>query len=196
MFGFRRWVLRPLIQRVTTQAEVWESRIFSRLTELDHKLTSVAEIVVRDLRWHTSVCVMWTELEPRKLRRRGWQELSKAEFMSSTPPEEEPLSTADDVAPVREPERMRPRCTSIGAWLAEGETRQIDVPTFQPIPAGAWLVSLGPALLRAVHVGNQVQDMGGAMTAGRICVLGDPLEMGQRLSVTLEQPGKGRADRS
>jgi hypothetical protein len=185
MFGFRRWVLHPLIQRVTTQAEVWESRIFARLTELDHKLTTIAGTIVGERRWPTTVCVMWCEeLSAIKLRR--WQ----SQRSGGTAEGEEPELTAEQQA-----RALAPRCFSTGAWLADGELKQLEVPAFRPIPAGAWIVVLGPALMRSVHVGNDLQDMGGAVAMGRICVLTDGCEVGQSLSVTIEQPGKGTAYR-
>jgi hypothetical protein len=188
MFGFRRWVLRPLIQRVTTQAEVWESRIFARLNEIEHKVLTIAEVLLirGEQLTPTTVCVMWCE-EVSAIRLRRWQ----SQRSGGTAEGEEPALTPEQLA-----KGLAPRCFSIGAWLAAGETKQLEVPAFRPIPAGAWVVSLGPAWLRSVHVGNELQDMGGAATAGRICVLGDAVDVGQRLSVTLEQPGKGTTYRS
>lgn len=73
------------------------------------------------------------------------------------------------------------------ATIARGVTDQIWFDAIAPLPAGAWITVVGPAVIRGVKVGNQFQQ---AMSdpSGHVCTTVDALLVGQRLTVELFAP--------
>lgn len=69
--------------------------------------------------------------------------------------------------------------------VRRGETAYAVLKPQTPIPAGAWLVCTGPALIRSVRVGNQSQDVFAGDSLGHVCQTRDALETGVHLSVVL-----------
>jgi hypothetical protein len=156
--SLRRWLLAPVMERL-------ESLLFARLTEIDHKLTTVAQTIhVRsEQRWPTTVCVLWSEVETK------------------------PYSSGlDDI--------IEPRAASACAWLGPDEHKELIIPLFRALPAGAWVVSLGPAHLRSVHVANRMQDAGGGPSSS-LCVISEAVKLGTQLRATLHQPPREAAYR-
>jgi hypothetical protein len=84
-----------------------------------------------------------------------------------------------------------PHMVSETVWLPECQHKEITIPSMLPIPRAAWVVVLGPAMLRTVQVGPQLQECSGGAGRGRVCVLRDPVPLGHRLSVCVEQPSRG-----
>jgi len=84
-----------------------------------------------------------------------------------------------------------PRVLSETVWLAWGEAQQITIPSMLPIPRESWVVALGPAMLRSVQVGNQLQECSGGSFAGKLCVLHEPVLLGMQLCARIEQPTQG-----
>lgn len=71
--------------------------------------------------------------------------------------------------------------------IAPGVTDQVCFDAILPLPAGAWITVVGPAVIRGVRVGNQMQQ---AMSdpSGHVCTTVDALLVGQRLVVELFVP--------
>lgn len=69
------------------------------------------------------------------------------------------------------------------------ERVQLCFDAYRELPAGLWVVAVGPASVRGVKVGNQFQS---SMTDlnGQVCRTSEPLNVGVRLIVELEAPSR------
>jgi len=73
------------------------------------------------------------------------------------------------------------------ARVGPGKRHQLCFQPHVPIDAGAWIVAVGPAVVRNVFVGNNVQSSASDFT-GQVCKTVDPLMVGMNLRVDLEGP--------
>jgi hypothetical protein len=78
------------------------------------------------------------------------------------------------------------------ASVPEGTRMQLCFDAYRELPAGLWVVAVGPASVRGVKVGNQFQS---SMTDlnGQVCRTSEPLQLGVRLVVELEAPERFQA---
>lgn len=69
--------------------------------------------------------------------------------------------------------------------VAPGHEMRINFQFHNDMPAGCWIVSVGPATVRGVRVGNMIQESMSDFN-GHICCTRDPIPIGVFLGVQLQ----------